>query len=109
MVFYLILHFDTTTCTNISTVVCQSFSGEGLGGKLLRELIKHAKSDGLDAIEAVVMQTNRAMIHVAEKAGFEQIYDREEGLVKSFLDLTDRKSMTVEDMKRRRISAPICI
>ena len=57
------------------------------------------------------MQTNRAMIHVAEKAGFEQIYDREEGLVKSFLDLTDRKSanMTVENMKRRRVSAPICI
>jgi len=104
------LHF-LNKLVPISNVVCQSFSGEGLGGKLLRELIQHAKSDGLDAIEAVVMQTNRAMIHVAEKAGFEQIYDREEGLVKSFLDLTDRKSasMTVEDMKRRRVSAPICI
>lgn len=85
--------------------------GEGLGGKLLRELIKHAKADGIDAIEAVVLQTNRAMIHVASKAGFECVHDKEEGVAKMYLNLaSDRKySMTAEEIKRRRLSAPICI
>lgn len=87
-------------------------SGEGLGGKLLQELVGHAKSEGLDAIEAVIMQTNRAMIHVAEKAGFEGIHDREEGVVKEYLNLREGKlacSMRLDDVKLRRVSAPICI
>lgn len=77
---------------------------------MLRELIHHAKADGLAAIEAVVMQTNRAMIHVAEKAGFECIYDKEEGVVKQFLNLNDPITrVPAENLKMRRLSAPICI
>ena len=92
-------------------IICMyGILGEGLGGKLLRELIEHAKADGLDAIEAVVLQTNRAMIHVAEKAGFECIYDKEEGVVKQFLNLRDPHMLiSMEEMKLRRFSAPICI
>mmetsp|Transcript_11825 Transcript_11825/g.20788 ORF Transcript_11825/g.20788 Transcript_11825/m.20788 type:complete len:797 (-) Transcript_11825:1554-3944(-) len=93
-----------------SMLVADDYQGEGLGGKLLRELIEHAKADGLDAIEAVVLQTNRAMIHVAEKAGFECIYDKEEGVVKQFLNLRDpHMPISMEEMKLRRFSAPICI
>lgn len=76
----------------------------------MRELIGHAKADGLAAIEAVVMHTNRAMIHVAEKAGFECIYDKDEGVVKQFLNLNDTQTrLPNEDLKQRRLSAPICI
>jgi len=85
-------------------------SGEGLGGKLLRDLIAHAKADGLAAIEAVMLQTNRAMIHVAEQAGFQCIYDKEEGVVKQYLNLRDNSTpMATEDISVRRVSAPICI
>ena len=96
-----------------SMLVADEYQGEGLGGKLLRDLINHGKAEGLDAIEAVVMQTNRAMINVAEKAGFEQLYDKEEGIVKFYLNLTDGKIPAVisveEMMKQRRLSAPMCI
>ena len=50
------------------------------------------------------------MIHVAKRAGFEQLYDKEDGVVRQYLNLVDRKdvSMDIEDMKRRQ-SAPIFI
>jgi len=95
-----------------SILVADDYQGEGLGGKLLQELVSHARADGLDMIEAVVLPTNRAMIHVAEKVGFECIYDKDEGVVKQFLNLRDSQpiiTMTTEEMKRRRLSAPICI
>ncbi|KAL7533868.1 hypothetical protein ACHAXR_005495 [Thalassiosira sp. AJA248-18] len=93
-----------------SILVADDYQGEGLGGKLLRELIGHAKADNLSAIEAVVLQTNRAMIHVAEKAGFECIYDKEEGVVKQFLNLRDTHTqISAEDKKLKRLSAPIYI
>ena len=51
------------------------------------------------------------MIHVAEKNGFSLLYDKDEGVVKMFLNLHDKEfAMTaVDEMKRRRLSAPICI
>ena len=93
-----------------SLLVADDYQAEGLGSKLLRELIHHGESEGLDAIEAIVKQTNRAMIHVAEKAGFEQLYDKEDGVVRQYLNLADRKdvSMDIDDTKRRQ-SAPIFI
>lgn len=85
-------------------------TGEGIGGKLLRELIRHAKTEGLDAIEAVVMQTNRSMIHVAESCGFECVFDKDEGVVKQYMDLREpHKIMPLADVTMRRVSAPICI
>lgn len=70
--------------------------GEGIGEKLLCNLIEHAKAEGLDAIEAVVLRTNGAMIHVAEKAGFECVYDEEDNVVRQYLNLSDNNP--AEDM-----------
>ncbi|KAL7441156.1 hypothetical protein ACHAXH_006608 [Discostella pseudostelligera] len=79
-----------------SVLVADDYQGEGIGEKLLCNLIEHAKAEGLDAIEAVVLRTNGAMIHVAEKAGFECVYDEEEDVVRQYLNLNDR--MTEDDM-----------
>lgn len=93
-----------------SMLVADDYQGEGLGCKLLRELIEHAKADGIDAIEAVVLQSNRAMIHVAEKAGFECIYDKEDGVVKQLLNLRDPHALwATEETRPRQVSAPIFI
>jgi len=93
-----------------SMMVADDYQGEGLGGKLLRELIEHAKADSLDAIEAVVLRTNRAMIHVAKNVGFECVYDKEEGVVKQFLNLRGPHALLgVEETKPRQVSAPIYI
>ena len=92
-----------------SILVADDYQGEGLGEKILRELIEHGKAEGLDAIEAVVLQTNRAMIHVADKCGFENMYDREEGVVKQFLNLRHKQKEDLNDVKLRRLTAPVCI
>ena len=74
------------------------------------ELIEHGKSEGLDAIEAVVMTTNRAMIHVAEQCGFESILDKDEGVVRQYLDLRNpQAALPLADVAMRRVTAPICI
>lgn len=92
-----------------SMLVADDYQGEGIGGKLLRELIDHGKTEGIGVIEAVVMQTNRAMIHLAESVGFECIHDKEEGVVRQYLNLRDGFALTAEETKLRRLSAPICI
>ncbi|KAL9189320.1 hypothetical protein ACHAXT_011810 [Thalassiosira profunda] len=93
-----------------SMLVADGYQGEGIGGKLLRELIEHGKSEGLDAIEAVVMTTNRAMIHVAEQCGFESILDKDEGVVRQYLDLRNpQAALPLADVAMRRVTAPICI
>jgi len=92
-----------------SVLVADDYQGEGIGEKLLTDLIDHAKTEGLDAIEAVVLRTNGAMIHVAEKAGFECVYDEEENVVRQYLNLNDCMSKVEEDMIVCPISAPIDI
>lgn len=90
-----------------SVLVEDNWQGQGIGGKLLLELIKHGRADGLDAIEAIVLPTNRAMIHVAEKMGFESIYDKDLGVVKQYYSYKEPKE--VESMKEdypRRFTCP---
>ncbi len=52
-----------------------------------------------------MLRTNGAMIHVAEKAGFECVYDEEENVVRQYLNLNDR--ITEDDMNVCPKSAPI--
>jgi acetyltransferase len=91
-----------------SILVSDVYQGQGIGSKLLRELIGHAKADGLHAIEAVVLPTNRSMIHVMEKEGFEFIYDKDEGVVKQYLNLKCSK-LRDPSIQLRRFTEPICI
>lgn len=85
---------DKLSCINqkvhyVHSSTLALLEGEGIGEKLLRNLIEHAKAECLDAIEAVVLRTNGAMIHVAEKSGFSCVYDEEENVVRQYLNLND--------------------
>lgn len=91
-----------------SILVSDAYQGQGIGSKLLRELVKHAKSEGIDAIEAVVLPTNQSMIHVMEKEGFECIYDKDEGVVRQYLNLKGSKDKE-HSIQLRRFTEPICI
>ena len=92
-----------------SVLVEDAWQGEGVGGKLLMELIKHGEAEGLDGIEAIVLPTNRAMIHVAEKMGFQSVYDKELGVVKqyySYKETTPSEFTPKEDYQLRRFTCP---
>jgi acetyltransferase len=70
-----------------SILVADAYQGQGIGSKLLREVIAHAKSEGIDAIEAVVLPSNQSMVHVMEKEGFECIFDKDQGVARQYLNL----------------------
>ena len=91
-----------------SILVSDAYQGQGIGSKLLRELVRHAKSEGIDAIEAVVLPTNQSMVHVMEKEGFECIYDKDEGVVRQYLNLKVSKERD-HSIQLRRFTEPICI
>ena len=58
------------------------FRGKGLGSKLLKEVLDHAKKFGLEKVELHVYSTNIAAIQLYKKFGFEQ-----EGLLKKYRKL----------------------
>ena len=89
-----------------SILVADAYQGQGLGEKMLLELIERGRAEGLDAIEAVVLPSNRAMIHVCEKVGFECRWDTDEGFVKTFLNLRKHRSTrSMDAMQTRRFTA----
>jgi len=98
-----------------SVLVEDDWQGEGVGAKLLLELIKHGEADGLDGIEGIVLPTNRAMIHVAEKMGFESVYDKELNVVKQYFSYKEaapnytEAANPKEDYQLRRFTCPINI
>jgi acetyltransferase len=100
----LIAHFFVVTFQFTTSL----YTFKGIGSKLLRELIEHAKAEGLSAIEAIVLPSNQSMIHVMEKEGFECIYDKDEGVVKQYLNLK-RSHSRVPSAQLRRFTEPICI
>ena len=70
-----------------SILIADSFQGQGLGTKLLKELVRIGKDDGLDTIEAIILPRNQGMIKVSQKVGFKTKSDREEGVVKAIMHL----------------------
>lgn len=94
-----------------SVLVEDQWQGEGIAGKLLLELIKLGEAQGLDGIEAIVLPTNRAMIHVAEKMGFKSFYDKDLGVVKQYFSYKESEPNYTEvdpkeDYQVRRFTCP---
>lgn len=58
------------------------FRGEGIGGKLLKAVLDHAKNFGLEKVELHVYTSNEPAIALYKKFGFEQ-----EGLIKKYRKL----------------------
>lgn len=53
-----------------SILVADAFQGHGIGTKLLQELIRIGRDEGLDFIEAYMLRTNRGIIKISERQGF---------------------------------------
>lgn len=62
--------------------IISEFRGQGLGGKLLKETMDHAKRFGLEKVELHVYTTNEAAIALYKRFGFEQ-----EGLIQKYRKL----------------------
>lgn len=58
------------------------FRGKGIGSKLLKEVLDHAKKSGLEKVELQVYTSNEPAIALYKKFGFEQ-----EGLIKKYRKL----------------------
>lgn len=58
------------------------FRGKGIGSKLLKAVLDHAKGFGLEKVELHVYTTNTSAIALYKKFGFEQ-----EGLIKKYRKL----------------------
>ena len=69
-----------------SILVADEFHGQGIGTKLLRELIQIGRDEKLDWIEAYMLNSNAGMINVSRKLGFETRL--EDGVTKAILPLT---------------------
>lgn len=53
-----------------SLLVADEFQGHGIGTKLLNELIRIGKDEGLETIEAYMLRTNSGIIKISERLGF---------------------------------------
>ncbi|NJL49409.1 MAG: GNAT family N-acetyltransferase [Leptolyngbyaceae cyanobacterium SM2_5_2] len=51
-------------------LVSDAYQRQGLGSKLLQQLLSIAKDEGLHSVTAEIMRENRPMQHVCEKLGF---------------------------------------
>lgn len=54
----------------VGVMVHPDYWNKGIGTKLMKKIVKHAKMEGFKRLELETSVTNIAMIHVAEKAGF---------------------------------------
>ena len=68
--------------------IADEWQGCGLGSLLLARLIAAAKKAGIETITGETLASNRAMLHLAQKAGFTHAFDPEiRGLVNLNLSL----------------------
>ena len=59
-----------TQSAEFALVIADAWQGKGLGHKLLETLIAHAKEARLQALEGIVLATNKAMLRLALSLGF---------------------------------------
>jgi len=65
----LIRHSDKTA--EVGIIVHDSFKNQGIGQKLLEEMIEIARKEGIEKLIAFVNEKNSTAIHVFKKYGFE--------------------------------------
>ena len=66
-------------------LIADAYHGQGLGTKLLTELVRIGRDDNLDFITAYILPGNSGMIHISKKLGFEM--KLEDGAYTAILDL----------------------
>lgn len=87
----------------VAFIVDESQQGRGLATVLLEYLIVAARENGLAALSAQVLPTNRRMLSVFHQVGFEVTSRFEEGIieVRFSLDATERSEALIGERERR--------
>jgi acetyltransferase len=70
-----------------AVVISDGYHGRGLGTELLRRVIEIGRDKGVRFLVADMLPENDTIKHVYAKLGFKNKFDREEGVVRSELDL----------------------
>lgn len=71
-----------------AVMVRSDFKGQGLGRRLLEEVIEQAPSIGVSRIFGLILPENTGMLALASELGFETHHDpEEEGVLRASLDL----------------------
>lgn len=68
-----------------SVLISDCCQGMGIGKELLRRLVDVARSEGLEALEAVITSDNQAMLHISQQLGFELEPADEEGRIRAVM------------------------
>ncbi|WP_299013240.1 bifunctional acetate--CoA ligase family protein/GNAT family N-acetyltransferase [uncultured Photobacterium sp.] len=68
-------------------LVRSDLKGVGLGSILMDKIIRYCKQRGLDRISGMTMPSNRGMVMLAQKIGFEIDVQMEDGIVEMLLPL----------------------
>jgi|GEM_PF-532647 len=71
------LNPDKTSC-EFAVSLADDWTGHGMAKVLMRRLIEHAKSNGLEVMEGTVLRTNHAMEHLMHSLGFSSARDPED-------------------------------
>lgn len=71
------LNPDKISC-EFAVALADDWTGHGMAKVLMRRLIEHAKSNGLEVMEGTVLRTNHAMEHLMHSLGFSSKRDTED-------------------------------
>lgn len=69
---------DNPARAEAAIVVIDEYQGKGLGKLLYRELMDRALENGIVTLSNTVMKDNRAMLHLLEQMGAQQISENEQ-------------------------------
>jgi acyl-CoA hydrolase/RimJ/RimL family protein N-acetyltransferase len=74
------VRFGRSTFADVSFIVDEKLQGIGIASFMLRMLMEIAKKDGIEGFNATILDTNKAMIKVMEKAASPNSLMTDEGL-----------------------------
>jgi RimJ/RimL family protein N-acetyltransferase len=69
---------DTNSC-DFGIVIADTWHKTGIAGLLMDALIRHARAQGFDTMESIVLRENRSMLKFVQALGFELIAMPQEG------------------------------
>jgi len=78
---------DAAGAAEVAFTVEEDYQGRGIAGRLLERLVAIARANGFARLEAVVLNDNKSMLRVFERAGLPVTTKREDGTIAVTLTL----------------------
>jgi L-amino acid N-acyltransferase YncA len=80
---------DALTQAEVSFTVEEDYQGQGMGSRLLKQLIRIAREKGVDQFVAKVLPQNKAMLAVFAHSGLPVKQNYEDGFISVTISLTE--------------------